>query len=205
MSAPTIATGRTWVDGETVTPSRINATVNAATLNFTATKKLAARTSSGAGAAEEATFGTTGQAVAAADNQADGRTALGLDSMSTQAASAVAITGGTVKVPYYAATPSTLTYGATTTVDFSSSAASAQTVSLTGNVTLASSNLAAGRTKALRLVADSSTRTLSFPASWIFTGATRPTDLPANKTARLNLESWGTTDADVIACYSAEP
>ncbi len=98
---------------------------------------------------------------------------------------------------------STLTYAANTTVDFAGDVL--QTETLTGNVTFASSNLAAGRSKTLRLIASGGARTLAFPAGWVFVGAAAPTSLASGKTAILALTSFGAADADVVAAYSAQP
>lgn len=198
--AITISTGHTFAGGELVTPTKLN---DATTITIAA----AADTLLGAtatGTITEITCTAAGRALlddAAASNQ---RTTLGLGTVATQNASAIALTGGNTKLDYYAATPSTLGYSATVDLDFSTAAATLQTLTLTGNVTFTTSNLAAGTAKALRIVGDSSQRTLSFPA-WKFIGASTPSAIAANKTARINIESWGTADASVVAFYSVEP
>lgn len=100
-------------------------------------------------------------------------------------------------------THSTLTYAASVAVDFD--ADGFKTVTLAGDIEFTTSNLAAGRSKTIRIVGDSSTRAFTFPASWKFVGAAAPASLAANKVAILTLTSFGTTDADVIAAYAAEP
>ena len=127
----------------------------------------------------------------------------GLGTMSQQAATAVAITGGNAKLAYYAATPSTLTYGATSTIDFSTATATMQTLSLTGNVTLATSNLVAGSAKMVRVICDGSARTYTLPA-WKFLNGSAPVSIAASKVGEFVLTSWGTADADVIAYYGVE-
>lgn len=97
---------------------------------------------------------------------------------------------------------STLTYAASTAIDFTGDGF--QTCSLTGNITFTTSNLAAGRSKTVRIVSDGSSRTFTFP-SWVFVGAAAPASIAANKTAILTLTSFGTTDADVVAAYSVQP
>ncbi len=115
----------------------------------------------------------------------------------------VNFTGGAIVIPPYAIdTHSTLTYAATTNIDFT--AANFRTETLTGNVTFTTSNLAAGRSVTIRIIGDSSTRTLTFPA-WKFVGAAAPASLAANKVAILTITSFGATDANCIAAYSAEP
>lgn len=101
-------------------------------------------------------------------------------------------------------TSSTLTYGASTALDFTG-ASGLQTVTLTGNITFTTSNLADGRCKIVRIVGDGSSRTLTFPAGWTFIGSSAPTALAANKTAILSLTAFSTTDASVIATYAVQP
>ena len=94
-----------------------------------------------------------------------------------------------------------LTYAASVEVDFGT--AEDKSVSLTGNIAFTSANLMAGREVSIRIVADGSTRSLSFPAGWTFIG-TEPSDIDAGKTGVLSLKSYGTTDADVVAAYAVE-
>lgn len=97
---------------------------------------------------------------------------------------------------------STLTYAATTNIDFADKRL--QTLSLTGNVTLTSSNLVAGREVLLRVISDASIRTFTFPGTWVFVGAT-PANIAASKTGLLLLRSYGATDANVVANYIVQP
>lgn len=94
-----------------------------------------------------------------------------------------------------------LTYSSTVNIDFATS--TYQTVSLTGNVTFTTSNLLAGRSTAVLIRCDSSTRNLTFP-SWTFLGISTPLTLTANKAALLILTAFGNTDANVYANYSAQ-
>ncbi len=97
----------------------------------------------------------------------------------------------------------TITYSGTrSTVDFSANRL--QTLSLTGNDTLSTSNVAAGYEVFLRVKSDTATRTLGFPSTWTFMGSV-PSTLAANKTAILHLRSYGTTDANIVAVYSVQP
>lgn len=100
-------------------------------------------------------------------------------------------------------THSTLTYAGTTDIDLDSDGF--QTLTLTGNVTFTVSNRAAGRSKTIRIIGDSSLRTFTFPAGWTFVGAAAPASLAANKAAVLTITAFGTADSDIIAAYAAEP
>jgi hypothetical protein len=96
----------------------------------------------------------------------------------------------------------TIVYAAQVTPNFTDE--SLQTVSLTGNFELqAASNKAAGRGIAIRIVADGSIRTLTFPASWVFVG-TKPADIGASKTGILSLTCFGANETDVVAAWAVE-
>lgn len=102
--------------------------------------------------------------------------------------------------PAWAPVASDLDYGlGTVNLDFSG--AQFQTVALTGDLTLTTSGLAGARTKTLRIVADGSSRNLTFPGTWTFVGSAAPASIGANKVALLSLTSFGTTDANVVAVY----
>ncbi len=103
---------------------------------------------------------------------------------------------------WYVSSPTTLTYGGTTTINFATN--DVQTVSLTGNVTFATSSLAEGRGKVLRIICDGTNRNFTFPAGWTFVGSSAPTSITASKTAMLSLISFSTTDASVVASYVAQ-
>ena len=98
---------------------------------------------------------------------------------------------------------STITYGATTNLDLAVLDGQFRTISLTGNLTFTTSNLANGRTVSLRLIADGTTRNLSFPVGWKFIGV-KPTSITANKTGVLSLTFYGSADTDCIAAYGVE-
>ena len=106
---------------------------------------------------------------------------------------------GTVAVIPSAITPS----GTNITVDFS--VGSTRTISLTTNALFSASNLAAGKTAYIRILCDSTTRSLFWPASWIPIGAPAPGAITAGKYAELELRSWGTTDSDVTIKYGEQP
>lgn len=153
----TLTTGKTFANGEKVTPTKLNQAVNDATY---------------AGQLEIAKGGTGAATVAAA------RTAFGFDSTAT------------------------ISYSATTDLDLSSTA-DLKTLALTGNVTFTTSNRATGRSLVLRILADGSTRTLTFPAGWIFV-TDKPTQIAASKTALLVLQCYGANDSDIVASYAVQ-
>lgn len=99
-------------------------------------------------------------------------------------------------------TPSTVTYAGTTNLDLLSNAI--QIITLTGDVTLTTSNKAAGRSLLLRLVASGGTRSFTALPDWVWVGGTAPTSLASGKTALLSLTSFGTADTDIVAAYAVE-
>jgi len=100
-------------------------------------------------------------------------------------------------------TNSTLTYGATTTIDLSANGQ--RTLTLAGDVTFATSNRAADRAVTIRIIGDGSSRNLAFPGGWKFVGAAAPSSLAAGKVAILSLVCFGSNDSDVVAAYAVEP
>lgn len=99
---------------------------------------------------------------------------------------------------------STLTYGASVAVDFAALDGQARTITLSGNLELTSSNLAAGRRTVIRMLPGASQRTLTFPVGWVFV-STKPANIAANKSGILSLTAFGTTDGDVIAAWAVQP
>lgn len=97
-------------------------------------------------------------------------------------------------------TPVTLTYAATTNVDFA--AGGMQFETLTGNVTFTASNMVAGRVCHLILTASGGARNLTFPASWTCLG-TAPTALASGKTGALTLRCVSSTAA--YYSYQVQP
>lgn len=96
-----------------------------------------------------------------------------------------------------------VTYSATTNLDFDG--LSTQTITLAGDLTLTTSNLAAGKSLLVRLIGDAALRNLTFPAGWRFVGGAAPATLAANKVGLLQLQCFGPNDADVIARWWVEP
>jgi hypothetical protein len=97
-----------------------------------------------------------------------------------------------------------ITYAAQVTLDFAALDKQMNTISLTGDLELLTSNLANGREVRLRLVNDASQRTLTFPADWKFVGA-KPANIAASKVAILSLAAFGTANTDVVAAYAVQP
>ena len=80
-----------------------------------------------------------------------------------------------------------------------------QKLPITGTTNFQSlSDQRAGQETTFVLVADGSTRNLSFPAGWVWMAGSEPASIAANKTGILRIGSMGTTDADVVAEYSVE-
>ncbi len=92
----------------------------------------------------------------------------------------------------------------TGTVDIDFDTEETMTHDITGNITYTTSNKGTGKRKTIKILADGSTRTFTFP-SWKFIGAAAPTNISANKTAILTLECFSTTDASIVAAYAVEP
>tara|TARA_R110000868_G_scaffold366441_1_gene629343 strand:- start:896 stop:1729 length:834 start_codon:yes stop_codon:yes gene_type:complete len=90
--------------------------------------------------------------------------------------------------------------GTSVAIDFN--AAPIKTLTLSGNTTFTTSNLAAYVSVTVVVLGDGSSRTLTFP-SWKWVSST-PTALAANKNAVLSLLSRSTTDANVIASWVVE-
>ena len=97
---------------------------------------------------------------------------------------------------------STLAYAASVNLDMDPALVSAKSVTLTGVMTLTTSNRAAGRQVVLRIVGDVSDRALTFPAGWKFLGGPAPVSMPANKTALLSIVAYGTLDTDIVAAFT---
>lgn len=103
-----------------------------------------------------------------------------------------------------AATGSTDDVSGTLTVDFDRLSGTFHTLNLVGDTTLASSNLRSGSWVTFRIVADGTERTLAFPAGWTFVGAEAPASIAADKVGILAVQSFGISDASVVAAYAVE-
>ena len=99
--------------------------------------------------------------------------------------------------------PATLTYAATVDLDMTALAGAFRTITLTGNITFTTSNRSAGEMVTLRIICDSTQRTLTFPVGWRFIGP-KPANIAASKVAVLTVMLFGTADTDGIAAYGVE-
>lgn len=106
--------------------------------------------------------------------------------------------------PLGALSHSVLTFVPSVNLDFST-AAESHTISLTGNLTLTTSNLAGGRRKLVRLIDDGSARTLTFPVAWTTIGGAIPANMTASATALLELYCFSNADSGVLARYVESP
>lgn len=97
-----------------------------------------------------------------------------------------------------------LTYSATVNLDLAALDGQVRTITLTGDLTLTNSNLAASRTVVIRLLPGASQRTLTFPTGWAFY-SDKPATIAANKGAVLSLTYFGTADTDCVAVYKQQP
>lgn len=196
---PSISKGQTFAAGDLVTPTKLNNLVDLATLQFSATDKLAGRSTAGAGAAEDIPCTAAGRALIAGATAADQRTTLGLGSAATQSAAAAQMLHTS-----YGANNDAITYAAAVALDFGPTIKSVQSITLAGNLTLTTSNLASGRMKVLRIIGDGSLRTLSLPAGWTFLNGSAPTSLAASKTGLLCLFAFGNADSDILATWAVQ-
>lgn len=200
--ALTISTGYTFVSGEVVTPTKLNA-AGVPSLTAAADEVLGCTTT---GTVTTITCTAAGRALlddAAASNQ---RTTLGLGTIATQDASAVAITGGTItgvtsltvanatvanlsRVSINKGTAA-LSDGATIATDCS--LGNVFTVTLGGNRTLSNpTNMAAGASYAWIITQDGTgSRTLAYGTAFKFPGGTDP------------VLSTGAADVDIMTGIS---
>ena len=87
-----------------------------------------------------------------------------------------------------------------TTLDFAQD--QLQTISISVNTTFATTGVAIGKSKTIKILNNATLHTLTFPA-WKFVGA-KPTDIAGSKTAILTLTCFGSADADIVAGYAVE-
>jgi len=193
--ALTLVSGFSAVNGDTCDATYLNTFVNTGKVTL-ATGKLIGRSTAGSGDWEEISCDTYGRAIIAAGSVAAQLTALGIGSSGT-------LSGLTlVSSTRYETVILAISYTSTVTLDLSTN--NLQTLALTGDVTINTSNLAAGRAKQLIVSADSTARNISWPAGWVWIGSAAPASIAASKTAILTLIPTSTTDASVKAFWSVQ-
>lgn len=174
MPAPTLLIGYTWSGGARVTAARLLQSVNAATMQVSGPGKVPVRLLASVGAG-------------AVDGEAD----LANFVTTVNRPSRLVVDGLT-----------TLAYAASVAIDFDAGT-DQRSISLTGNLTLTTSNRGVNKSALIRLVADGSARTLTFPAGWIFI-TDKPASIAANKTGQLVLLCYGSADTDIIAAWAVQ-
>lgn len=96
----------------------------------------------------------------------------------------------------------TITYATTVDLNMAALAGGYYTLVLGGDVTFTTSNRASGRTATIRLICDSTLRSLTFP-TWVFMG-TAPIDIEASKVGMLKLTFFGPDNTDCVATYAVQ-
>lgn len=152
------------------------------------------------GAVGELTVDTTKKTVVVHDGTTAGGHPLAKENDSRFTALVTPAAAGLTPATSFAA----ITYAATVNLDMAALDGQYRTITLSGgNLTFTTSNRAASRTATIRLIGDSSLRSLNFPAGWKFIGA-KPTNLAIAKTAVLSVSFFGTADTDAVAAYGVE-
>jgi hypothetical protein len=93
------------------------------------------------------------------------------------------------------------TYAGTVTIDFGTSAY--RTISLTGDLHMLFTNMSAGRGVSVRLLADSTLRSLTFDGNVRFLG-TYPTEIEANKVGVASFCAYGANASDIVGVFASE-
>jgi hypothetical protein len=96
-----------------------------------------------------------------------------------------------------------LAYAGTINLDFNGFGG--KRIALAGNVSFTSGSFGFGKHMIVRIVCDTSLRTLVWPAAWKWVGAAAPANIAANKTGLLQLWCFGTSESDVVARWLVEP
>lgn len=174
--AITITAGYNWANGATAMPTRLNLSQTGLTINCAADSLLGR--GSGAGAIQEISCTTAGRSMIGAANAAAQRVLLGHDSTAT------------------------VTSASTIALDLSAPE-DLKTLALAHGTTFSTTNRATGRSYALRIVCDGTTRSLAFPAGWVF-DTDKPTQIAANKTGTLVLRCYGPAETDIVASYAVQ-
>jgi len=204
------ASGTVWtIDAGVVDTSNLGGDITIAGKALLDDADAAAqRTTLGLGGSATLNVGTTAGTVAAGD---DSRFTTDL-SYTASTRVLASSTGADVTLPLATTTaagltPATsyaaITYAASVALDLSALDGQYRTISLTGDLTFTTSNLATGRTVVIRIIADASQRTLTFPTDWKFLG-TKPANIAASKTGVLSLTFFGTADSDCVAAWGVQ-
>jgi hypothetical protein len=96
----------------------------------------------------------------------------------------------------------TIPYAASVVLNFNTFGS--KRINLTGNLSVSAIDQLNNQQMMVRLEADASTRTLTFPPGWRWVGGTAPASLAANKVALLRLWCYGLNESDVLAEYHVE-
>ena len=205
--------GATWtIDAGVVDTSNLGGDITTAGKALLDDADAAAqRTTLGLGGAALLNVGTTTGTVAAGDDSrlvpAGGTTGQFLRKSSgtdyddnwSDLPTRTTAAAGTLPATSYAA----ITYAASVALDLAVLDGQYRTISLTGDLTFTTSNLATGRTVVIRIIADASQRTLTFPTDWKFIG-TKPANIAASKTGVLSLTFFGSLDSDCVAAWGVQ-
>jgi hypothetical protein len=177
MAYPQIRKGHDFVDGEVVTPDDLDELADLATLEVSAPGKFPIRATGSAGAGK-------------VDAEGDVNDLTGTKHRPDR----LQINGLT-----------TIAYAGTVDINFDSGT-DVRKISLTGNLTLTTSNRGAGKGVVLVLAADASVRTLTFPSGgslwkWV---TDKPASIAASKTGQLVLLCTDANDTGITAAWGVE-
>jgi hypothetical protein len=96
-----------------------------------------------------------------------------------------------------------LAYSGTVDLDMAALNGTYKTISMTGPLTLTTSNRSNGKVAVIRLISDGSSRAFVFPSGWSFLG-TKPDAIAPSKTAVLSITYFGSADSDCVAAYGVQ-
>jgi hypothetical protein len=108
-----------------------------------------------------------------------------------------------VTVRRFPAIVGTVSYGGTSTIDFTQG--DAQLLTMLGDTVFATSNIQQGQSILVCVTAGASTRNVSFPAGWTWlpSAVGAPATLGAGKTAQLAIMAWTGVDSGIVAAWIA--
>ena len=203
-------TGNTFSTGDQVTAASLNKVVNDATFASGAVDGATTILSGGKIAVKDG-----GVTAAKLESASNGQLLIGNGSGFTKATltagtniavtnASGAITVATQNVSNRNGTTSFTPLSSTVTIDLADLREIAVS-SLSGDVTFETSNRAAGRSSLVIISAGGSTRNLTWPVGWVWTGAAAPATLASGKSAVLVLLCTGSAESNVYAVWSAQP